>query len=448
MPRLDSPVILVLLKKLLNFLLKMDGLLQRQLARWHRREAEEPRISDVRRLLQEGISVDGDVIRYNGAPEGGRPGLYVVSEAMSPERSSFDVELLSLGASGDMIVGLVLASSSPRCQAIFATACYVSNGRLCLGDSRGGIDPGAGVGNQCSVGDQVGLRVLFRDATRVDNHRSILPVFFTHNGKAVGRRSVLVGGGGLLPAVGLGSPGQAVRLAGLPHVGTSGPDDALMCVDSHEEEWLRLHDVRLNGPVLEYSGRGTSMVDVGQAQARHPLDTTSHYYEIEILDPGENCYIAIGLATRNYPKHRHPGWNEGSIAYHADDGKIFVGSGVGSPFGPRCQKGDVMGCGILFPRDYAGEPKGDSCSSSPRSSSGNDLDDDDDESDCDNWWHRDGDEDNGDDDSGILVQVFFTRNGTTVGKREVPLPRGGLYPTVGMLSCREKVKVDLHPLTG
>ncbi|XP_064477184.1 SPRY domain-containing protein 3-like isoform X2 [Ornithodoros turicata] len=430
--------------QLLNFLVKMDGLLQRQLARWHRRDAQELPMSDLRKMLQEGIAVDGDVIRYTGALEAGRPGLYVVSEAMSPERCAFDVELLSLGASGDLVVGLVLGSSSPRSPTIFATACYVSKGRLCLGDPRGGIDPGGGVGNQCAVGDQVGVRVLFREATRVDNHRTILPVFFTHNGKPVGRRSVLVGGGGLLPAVGLGSPGQAVRLAGLPHATSS--EDVLMCVDSHEDEWLRLRDIRLNGPILEYTGKGVNMDDVGQAQAKHPLDTTSHYFEIEILDPGENCYIAIGVATRNYPQHRHPGWNEGSVAYHADDGKIFEGSGVGSPFGPRCEKGDVMGCGILFPRDYVEEPRRDSCGSSPRSSLCNDLDDDD--SDSDNWWHADNDEDDEDEESGVLVQVFFTRNGTTIGKREVPLPRGGLYPTVGMLSCREKVRVDLHPLTG
>lgn len=36
----------------------------------------------------------------------------------------------------------------------------------------------------------------------------------------------------------------------------------------------------------------------------------------------------------------------------ADDGKIFHGSGVGDAFGPRCFKGDIMGCGIMFPRDY------------------------------------------------------------------------------------------------
>lgn len=50
--------------------------------------------------------------------------------------------------------------------------------------------------------------------------------------------------------------------------------------------------------MLEYSGRGKSIHDVGLAQARFPLDTANHYFEIEIVDPGENCYIAIGIARR------------------------------------------------------------------------------------------------------------------------------------------------------
>ena len=29
-----------------------------------------------------------------------------------------------------------------------------------------------------------------------------------------------------------------------------------------------------------------------------------------------------------------------------------MGSGTGDPFGPRCNKGDIMGCGVLFPRDF------------------------------------------------------------------------------------------------
>lgn len=45
--------------------------------------------------------------------------------------------------------------------------------------------------------------------------------------------------------------------------------------------------------------------------------------------------------------------------YVVDDGKIFHGSGVGDAFGPRCFKGDIMGCGIMFPRDYILDGEGE-----------------------------------------------------------------------------------------
>lgn len=50
--------------------------------------------------------------------------------------------------------------------------------------------------------------------------------------------------------------------------------------------------------LLEYVGKGKSIMDVGLAQARQPLDTRCHYYELEIVDAGEKCYIALGLARR------------------------------------------------------------------------------------------------------------------------------------------------------
>lgn len=50
--------------------------------------------------------------------------------------------------------------------------------------------------------------------------------------------------------------------------------------------------------LLEYVGKGKSIVDVGLAQARRPLNTRFHYFELEITDAGEKCYIALGLARR------------------------------------------------------------------------------------------------------------------------------------------------------
>ena len=71
-----------------------------------------------------------------------------------------------------------------------------------------------------------------------------------------------------------------------------------MSVDNLDEEWSRLHDVRVNGQLLEYTGCGKSIADVGLAQARHALSTRSHYFELEIMDQGESCYIAIGVARK------------------------------------------------------------------------------------------------------------------------------------------------------
>jgi hypothetical protein len=47
-----------------------------------------------------------------------------------------------------------------------------------------------------------------------------------------------------------------------------------------------------------------------------------------------------------------------------------------------------------------------------------------------------------------FVDVFFTRNSKLIGKKQVLIPKGGFFPTVGMLSIDEKVRVDLHPMTG
>lgn len=55
--------------------------------------------------------------------------------------------------------------------------------------------------------------------------------------------------------------------------------------------------------LLEYVGKGKSIMDVGLAQARQPLCTRSHYFEVEIVDPGEKCYIALGLARRVSNEH-------------------------------------------------------------------------------------------------------------------------------------------------
>ncbi|KAL3841690.1 hypothetical protein ACJMK2_019799 [Sinanodonta woodiana] len=378
---------------------------------------------DQRQARHERVNVDGDIISFQ-SNEMNRVGLYVAADPLSPEENYFEVEILDTGVIGAIGVGLVPQKypmdSQPGWRA-FSVGYHADDGKVFRA-----CGFGRPFGPKCSVGDRVGCGIKFQNQEEDARQDQTVKVFFTRNSQEVGRVLVPFPAGGLFPAVGLHSDGEEVKLN--LDAEWHSEDVMHMAVDSSEEEWTRLHDIKLNGITLEYAGRGKSIQDVGLAQARQPLDTMHHYFEIEILDPGENCYIAIGLARRSYPKHRHPGWNKGSIAYHA---------------------GDIMGCGILFPADYDSEVD---CDLFPEdgdgSHDGGEGEDGYQGSDTD---EEDLNEKNGEEEEeggGLKVQIFFTRNGKIIGQRQVRIPKGGFYPTVGMLSSCEKVRVDLRPLTG
>jgi len=401
-------------------------------------------------------------------------GMYISSMKLTKERSYFELEIVNLaeckggeeggGGAGPprSVGGPVIGLCSHRYPMDMvpghgndSVGLNASEGKLYKGRPRGKVL--SGMGKTWQPGDRIGCGIQMESLSA--GNGAFVPVFFTKNGKEVYRNFIPYPPGGLFPAFALLSPTEEVKLNMVMRWNSS-EDDVAMSVDSEEkEEWHRLHDIRLNGQVLEYIGRGKSLADVGLAQAKTALCTRSHYFEIEIVDPGSNCYIAIGLARKDYPKDRHPGWNKGSIAFHADDGKVFMGSGTGDPFGPRCYKGDIMGCGVLFPRDY--ELRSDSeeeellggvellpGGGAPPRQQFTELD---------RVWGEEAD--SGEDDEycspsvnalkqGDKVQVFFTRNGKMIGKKDVYLPKGGFYPTIGMMSSQEKVRVELRPLSG
>ncbi|KAM8753663.1 SPRY domain-containing protein 3 isoform 2-T3 [Acanthopagrus schlegelii] len=288
------------------------------------------------------LQKDGDTLSYQGNSE--EVGCYVAGHPLSKGNCYFEVTIVDTGVRGTIAVGLV-----PKFYRLdhqpgwlpYSVAYHADNGKLYNGNP-----VGQQFGPKCARGDRIGCGIHSENI-----EAGFTSVFFTKNGKEVGSVEVPVSAEGLFPAVGMHSMGEEVKVD-LQAEWLLEEDDSMMMVDSHEDDWGRLYDVRVSGTLLEYVGKGKSIMDVGLAQARQPLTTRCHYYELEIVDAGEKCYIALGLARRDYPRNRHPGWSRGSVAYHADDGKIFHGSGVGDAFGPRCFKGDIMGCGIMFPRDY------------------------------------------------------------------------------------------------
>ncbi|XP_046896713.1 SPRY domain-containing protein 3 isoform X4 [Hypomesus transpacificus] len=371
----------------------MDDInLQYRFLNWRRRRIRD--IGEVRAVrVQERYKrmlKDGDILSYQGNSD--EVGCYVAPYPLSKGNCYFEVTILDTGVRGTIAVGLVPQGYKLDHQPGWlphSIAYHADDGKLYNGNP-----VGQQFGPKCNRGDRIGCGIYLEPS-----EASLTTVFFTKNGKEVGSAVVPVSAEGLFPSVGMHSLGEEVKVD-LQAEWATQEDDSRMMVDGQEDEWGRLHDVR------------------------------------------------------DYPKNRHPGWSRGSVAYHADDGQIFHGSGAGDAFGPRCVEGDIMGCGIMFPRDYI-------------------LDDEDDiEEDPDpeppegaekggfqNVLYQNGgeeeeeeEEEEGDEmergNESRKVVAFFTRNGKLMGRRQVAVPPGGLYPTIGMLSSGEKVKVDLHPLSG
>ncbi|KAI3357811.1 hypothetical protein L3Q82_016210 [Scortum barcoo] len=437
------------------------------------------------------LQKDGDTLSYQGNSE--EVGCYVAGHPLSKGNCYFEivqtksilfphlerkvlhsVTIVDTGVRGTIAVGLV-----PKFYRLdhqpgwlpYSVAYHADNGKLYNGNP-----VGQQFGPKCARGDRIGCGIHSENI-----EAGFTTVFFTKNGKEVGSVEVPVSAEGLFPAVGMHSMGEEVKVD-LQAEWFLEEDDSMMMVDSHEDDWGRLYDVRVSGTLLEYVGKGKSIMDVGLAQARQPLTTRCHYYELEIVDAGEKCYIALGLARRELFLRQYgsmiceffytlttPGTDTrdgAEVQWHTmlmTGRSFFHGSGVGDAFGPRCFKGDIMGCGIMFPRDYILDGEGD----------------------VDDYWDRlevrpghagvqnvlylNDEEEEEEDGDGVeqgqegrkvthvfstrcrppvVLQVFFTRNGKLMGRREMAVPPGGLYPTVGMLSSGEKVKVDLHPLSG
>lgn len=163
--------------------------------------------------------------------------------------------------------------------------------------------------------------------------------------------------------------------------------------------WLRSERVRLSGNIVKYVAE-SKLNAVGVAQIRQPLKLDElPYYEVEIIDAGEKGATAVGIAPADYPLNMQPGWCKNSVAYHGDDGRLFQESGAGIPLASRWKRHDIIGLGI---RSLTGK-----CS------------------------------------AGDFVQAYFTKNGVDVGHTTVCIPASGFFPTIGVHSAGEKVRVVL-----
>jgi hypothetical protein len=65
------------------------------------------------------------------------------------------------------------------------------------------------------------------------------------------------------------------------------------------------------------------------------------YFEVTIVDGGQQNIVAVGVAPEGYSTGAQPGWNAGSVGYHGDDGGLFaegaafISGTAGAPFRSR-----------------------------------------------------------------------------------------------------------------
>ena len=406
--------------------------------------------------------IEGDFFKFKGV--GGSVGVVKMTEPVSPMLNYFEYEIIDKGSRTAIGIG-VGEHKYPLDRMPGWNKCgigyHADDGRLFHENGFG-----RAFGPLCTTGDRMGCGIDFDPALE----NGYVYIFFTKNGIQVSepikmKRPLF----GFYPLVGLHSPGEKVRYLGhwrrLPqHI-----HEPMEIDNAPASYWLRSNGIRYleDALTLEYDADGLARQDVGIAQANYQISRTNHYFELEILDSGQNGWIAIGLAKSTYLLTKHPGWCAGSVGYHADNGHIYKEKGQGDPFGSTCTVGDVMGCGVRFTSE---------CSTGKPSSIDEETADEED-IDRDFFHFEEGDnyDDYYDDDDDILFRhglrqnirrfskqspkksdssrnqkcvVYFTKNNELIGETECSVPKGGFYPVVAMLSRGEKIRVNLYPLSG
>ena len=126
--------------------------------------------------------------------------------------------------------------------------------------------------------------------------------------------------------------------------------------------------------ILEYNDPGRCDViavdpvrhATGAVQLADHLEVNGIYraFEVKILATGANglAEVGVGLAydfdeadgEDHGDLESQPGWNNGSVGYHCDNGKLYEGSDEGHESGPKCKAGDVICCGLRHPAHGSG----------------------------------------------------------------------------------------------
>ena len=190
----------------------------------------------------------------------------------SAETNYFELEIVDKGAATHLTLSIGMVSRQFSLENLPGRT--NESYAFCPGDGllfRGNEAGSPFGGPRADVGDKVGCGIKF---TPVQSQgKNAFPIggaasgqlFFTHNSKEVGSTPVNIPPGGYFPAFSMTDCLSVVTRCGLRYIQE---EDIMMMVDNCDDDWLNLHDIRLNGPVLEYIG----MYKGGSCLRRHLSD--------------------------------------------------------------------------------------------------------------------------------------------------------------------------------
>ena len=377
---------------------------------------------------------------------GGSVAGFIWSYPLFHKWSYFEIDIIKLGRSGTITIGL--------CQAKYSLTRQPGWDRSSIGyhgdDGKLFHESGIGKawkGTPYKEGDRIGCGIDFEAGIS-----SSCSVYFTKNGDLIDTiANIRIPNGGLYPMVGMHSVGEKARLNLLPEARDTENDQdgdvdmgELVWTPSLYCSWRKVNTnlfIEEGGTLLTHMGGRSPQDDISLAQWHLPISRTLNCFQIEILHV--NGAIALGFTIGKYNFQSFPGWESNSVAYHSDDGKMFNEKGFGAPYGDSCKAGDIMAVWACFKTDESDSQDTfpldtekrlplyyDDRSASEDSDSGGES------SEEDVWG------------AGSTIQVFFSKNGHKYKQVSVKIPTGGFFPTIGLLQNGDKARVVMQPYSG
>ena len=348
-------------------------------------------------LRSERVRLKGNIVEYRPiTAKKSPPGVCQISHCLQADSDfTMEVEILDDGEKCKITVGVAPADYPLTNQPGWlkhSLAYHGDDGSLFHEDSSG--SPFGPVWRRLDV---IGLE-LHQPVHQRESEIPEVLVYFTRNGLELGHTTAAVPPTGLFPTIGFHSPGEKVKI-------TINPCSSLSNIEKSTKNWrtlcgLRVNQLHPNEYILEYfeNGRKTSWTNTKPSLAifGEPFSENNMYFEVDLLSVGPKSLIAIGTVPSKYPLHNAPGWIDGSVGYHTDDGKLYHSRNRGKLFGPAAKEGAVIGCGINFIQNNKKQ-----CS------------------------------------------VFFTYNQVEIGRIRAAIPKAGFFPSLCLTHRCDKVRVRI-----